>query len=165
MSSPPNKQQGYLSGLASYSPWGSRSSTPKPLQQDGRKHDEATFEPQRGGDHSVSRRHHLSLRQHPRDCPPLNVKWFHAVDIPKRKPQQVQTEDGKTAPQPKKYVSFSERDSRAIEQAFQKLSQEGDAAARARLTKQAGESMFNLATLVKPDLNHDETDTISRLRR
>ena len=153
MSSPPNKQAGYLSGLASYSPWGSRSSTPRLGPQDqninnnnggSKKADEPSFEPQRGGDHSISRRHRLSLRQYPRDCPPLNVKWFHAVDIPKRKPLQQQKVDvkaeevEKAQPQPKKYVPFTDRDSRAVEAAFQKLALEGDTAARDRLTKRTG---------------------------
>ena len=86
----------------------------------------------------ISRRHRLSLKQYPRDCPVLNVKWFHATDVPKRKPLQPKAEEGKPAVAPKKYVPFSDRDSRAVEQAFQKLSQEGDAAARERLTKGAG---------------------------
>jgi hypothetical protein len=146
MSSPPNKQAGYLSGLASYSPWGSRSNTPRFGPQDSsKKPDEPSFEAQRGGDHSVSRRHRLSLRQYPRDCPPLNVKWFHATDIPKRKPQiKVDVKAGeaeKAQPLPKKYVPFSDRDSRAVEMAFQKLALEGDAAARHRLSKRAGGPM------------------------
>lgn len=125
MSSPPNKQAGYLSGLASYSPWsGSRSSTPKPGEKVA---NEPTPELQRGGDHAISRRHRLSLRQYPRDCPPLNVKWFHAVDIPKRKPQQTQASDAPAAAAPKKYVPFSDRDSRAVEQAYQKLDEHPDA--------------------------------------
>ncbi|KIW03108.1 uncharacterized protein PV09_05753 [Verruconis gallopava] len=133
MSSPPNKQ-GYLSGLASYSPWSSRSATPKPPAPD-KKHEDPTFEPQRGGDHSVSKRHRLSLKQYPSDCPPLVVRWFHAVDIPKRKPLQTQTSEGKAAPQPKKYVPFSERDSRAIEHAYQKGGEQDDVADRERLAQ------------------------------
>lgn len=137
MSSPPSKQAGYLSGLASYSPWGSRSSTPKPPPPEHKADSSPAFEPQRGGDHSVSRRHRLSLRQYPRDCPPLSVRWFHAVDIPKRKPQVKQGGDKageqKPAQQPKKYVPFSDRDSRAVEAAFTKLSDDGDVKDRARL--------------------------------
>lgn len=37
--------------------------------------------PQRGGDHAVSLRHSLSLKSYPKDCPPLNVQWYHAVDV------------------------------------------------------------------------------------
>jgi hypothetical protein len=128
MSSPPNKQ-GYLSGISSYSPWSSRSATPNPTAQEKRQGDPA-FEPQRGGDHSISKRHRLSLRKYPRDCPPLNVKWFHAVDIPKRKPQQA--EESKPQQQPKKYIPFSDRDSRAVEQAFHRSAEPEHAADKTR---------------------------------
>jgi hypothetical protein len=82
---------------------------------------------QRGGDHVVDRRHRLSLKRYPRDCPPLAVRWFHAVDTPKRKPfsDNAITPD-KPLPKPKKWISFSSSDSRAIESAFQKLADDDD---------------------------------------
>ncbi|KAF1984318.1 DDHD-domain-containing protein [Aulographum hederae CBS 113979] len=121
----------YLSaGLSAFSPWGSRSPTPKPNPL-GDGEDTKPSEPQqRGGDHAISRRHRLSLRKYPRDCPPLKVQWFHAVDVPKRKPLpsgQLPSTD-KPAPPPKKYSAFSTGDSRAIEATFQKLADEEDAA-------------------------------------
>jgi hypothetical protein len=114
--------------LGSFSPWGSRSTTPKPAQTEGTGRDGGLGR-QKGGDHTISHRHRLSLRQYPRDCPPLNVKWYYAVDIPKRKPPSLKQipADGKPTPTPKKYVGFSSHDSRAIESAFQKLSEEEDA--------------------------------------
>jgi hypothetical protein len=51
------------------------------------------------------------------------VRWFYAVDSPKRKPQlsEHQKEEPKPPPAPKKFVPFSSKDSQAIESAFQKL--------------------------------------------
>jgi hypothetical protein len=76
-----------------------------------------------GEDHTISHRHRLSLRHYPPDCPPLRVRWFYAVDSPKRKPQlsEHQKEEPKPPPAPKKFVPFSSKDSQAIESAFQKL--------------------------------------------
>ena len=36
---------------------------------------------QQGGDHVIDRRHRLSLKRYPQDCPPLAVRWFHAIDV------------------------------------------------------------------------------------
>ena len=114
--------------LASFSPWGSRSTTPKPAQTEGTGGNGGLGK-QKGGDHVISHRHRLSLKRYPRDCPPLNVKWYYAVDVPKRKPLSLKQtpSDGRPPPIPKKYVAFSSHDSRAIEMAFQKLSEEEDA--------------------------------------
>ena len=60
----------------------------------------------------------------PRDCPKLDVQWFHAVDVAKRKPDYVFTsgkDAGKPPPVPKKWNTFSQKDSQAIEAAFQSL--------------------------------------------
>ncbi|KAF2435974.1 DDHD-domain-containing protein [Tothia fuscella] len=133
MTSPPNNKS-YLSGLPSFSPWGSRAPTPKPQIKDSdSKSSEPGISAQRGGDHTVSRRHRFSLRDYPRDCPPLSVQWYHAVDLPKRKPlhaNQAPSEGPVAAP--KKYVPFSIGDSKAIEAAFQKISEEEDAMGRER---------------------------------
>ena len=32
-------------------------------------------------DHSINNIYGQSLRKYPPDCPPLNVMWFHAVDV------------------------------------------------------------------------------------
>lgn len=77
-----------------------------------------------GEDHTITHRHRLSLRHYPPDCPPLRVRWFYAVDSPKRKPlfSEQQKEEPKPLPAPKKFVPFSSKDSQAIESTFQKLS-------------------------------------------
>jgi len=83
----------------------------------------------KGEDHVVSHRHRLSLRKYPRDCPPLRPQWFHAVDVPKRRPNPAgeTKEPVKPVPAPKKYAAFSIVDSKAIEGAFQKLADDDDA--------------------------------------
>jgi hypothetical protein len=69
--------------LDSFSPWGaSRTSTPKPGEKpasDGAS--QSGLSQQNGSDHRVSNRHRLSIRNYPDDCPPLNVRWFYAVDV------------------------------------------------------------------------------------
>lgn len=75
-------EKSYLStAVDSISPWGgSRSSTPKPAsatvpgEGSGLKH-------QRGGDHTTQNWHGFSSKRYPPDCPPLNARWFHAVDV------------------------------------------------------------------------------------
>ncbi|KAF3007526.1 hypothetical protein E8E13_006105 [Curvularia kusanoi] len=149
MSGPAESKQGFLAGL---SPWGSRTATPKPpptpttaeaehaKTKDKNKEKEREKEAsagglgiQQGGDHVVDRRHRLSLKRYPRDCPPLAVRWFHAVDLPKRKPfsEHAITPD-KPLPKPKKWIPFSKGDSRAIETAFQKAADEAEAAEQRR---------------------------------
>lgn len=98
----------------------SRSTTPRPPQQAANDHTVSTF------------RHRLSQKEYPPDCPPLQVRWYYAVDVPKRKPFQPNEPAAAGAPAkppklPSKFVSFAARDSRAIEAAFQKLSEEEDA--------------------------------------
>jgi hypothetical protein len=72
---------GFLSaGINALSPWGSRSTTPKPPPT-SQPEDETKPPPtQRGGDHTVNRRR-ISPRKYPNDCPPTAVRWFHAVDV------------------------------------------------------------------------------------
>ncbi|KAL7268655.1 hypothetical protein RUND412_008715 [Rhizina undulata] len=98
----------------SSSPHPTRASTPRPPAQVA-------------SDHTVSFRHKLSLREYPPDCPPLNVRWFYAVDVPKRKQFPPKDATEKPSKLPSKFVPFGARDSRAIESAFQKLSEEEDA--------------------------------------
>jgi hypothetical protein len=88
-----------------------------------------------------------SLKRYPPDCPPLQVQWFHAVDVsrilpdvhicvnellqsPKRKPEWLKgkkiARDPKPLPPPKKYMAFSTEDSRSIEAAYQKILEEAE---------------------------------------
>ncbi|KAL5118672.1 hypothetical protein ACEQ8H_003349 [Pleosporales sp. CAS-2024a] len=133
--SAPDSKQGFLANL---SPWGSRAATPKPPStartaepdRDSAKARErgvAVLGSQRGGDHVVDRRHRLSSKKYPPDCPPLAVRWYHAVDVPKRKPLSAHGLAPDTAlPKPKKWIPFSESDSNAIETAFQKTADDAD---------------------------------------
>ncbi|KAF2789718.1 DDHD-domain-containing protein [Melanomma pulvis-pyrius CBS 109.77] len=138
MSTPENKPTFLSVGINALSPWGSRSSTPKPpptpktpKPEDEDKPQPPGMGPQRASDHTISRRHGLSLKKYPRDCPPLAVRWFHAVDVPKRKPfpsKLAPPPPDKPGPRPKKWIAFSSGDSRAIETSFQKLSDDADSA-------------------------------------
>ncbi|KAI9724757.1 MAG: hypothetical protein M1812_000032 [Candelaria pacifica] len=124
MSASDNKS--YLSaGINAISPWGSRTSSPKPAPAAVVEApvDDASLRNLRRGDHTISHRHSISLKNYPRDCPSVNVKWFYAVDVPKRKPLPLNQppKNAKPPPRPKKYVPFSSDDSRSIETAFQKL--------------------------------------------
>lgn len=135
-------EKSYLaSAVDSINPWaGSRSATPTP------KDPQPAAVASNTGDHVTNPFYGQSLGRYPPDCPPLKVKWFHAVDvsppiartaprrkylhqiaqIPKRKPKFMSSknaEDTKPTP-PKKFVSFSVEDSRAIEIAYQGKLQE-----------------------------------------
>lgn len=59
----------------------------------------------------------------------MRVQWFHAVDVPKRRPNPAgeKKEDDKKPVAPKKFAAFSKTDSKAIEAVFQKLGDEEDA--------------------------------------
>ena len=73
--------------LDSISPWSSRpSGASKPGETPTTEHvppptNQALFAQQGGSDHRVSHRKRLSIRDYPEDCPPLNVRWFYAVDV------------------------------------------------------------------------------------
>ncbi|KAF2753594.1 DDHD-domain-containing protein [Pseudovirgaria hyperparasitica] len=134
MSTPENKS--YLSsGVATLSPWGSRSGTPILGQTKEDLEGDSNLGKQRGGDHTVSSRHRLSLQSYPRDTPPLNVQWYHAVDVPKRKPRfgSDASDAPEKLPLPKKWVPFSKGDSRSIEARYQKLAEEAETLERERL--------------------------------
>ncbi|KAI1270597.1 DDHD domain-containing protein [Xylariaceae sp. FL1019] len=76
-------------------------------------------------DHATNSLYGQSYKSYPADCPPLNVLWFHAVDVPKRKPEFLKSK--KKEPQttkpavPRKFASFTKIDSRSLENAYQKL--------------------------------------------
>lgn len=116
-------EKSYLSSAVdSINPWAaSRSATPtqKPkAEPDGI----LCAAPANPDDHSTTHLYGQSLRTYPQGCPPLKVQWFHAVDIPKRKPRlsrSAQPEQVSTSP--KKYNAFSISDSKALETEYQKL--------------------------------------------
>ncbi|KAI1495552.1 DDHD domain-containing protein [Biscogniauxia marginata] len=121
-------EKSYLaSAVESINPWTANRSTtptpketpplPKPQPPTARKAD----------DHSTNTLYGQSFRKYPADCPPLNVMWFHAVDVPKRKPNFLKTKKETETPKPavpKKFVAFSNDDSRSIENSYQKLLEE-----------------------------------------
>lgn len=127
MSAPPDEQPGYLSSLSKLSPWTRSPAIPPNKGKDGEPDSTPLLQQQKGADHRVlGTRHKLSQRKYPSDCPPMRVQWFHAVDVPKRRPNPAgerKGEDKKPAA-PKKYAAFSKTDSKAIEAAFQKLGDE-----------------------------------------
>ncbi|KAJ6103253.1 hypothetical protein N7486_005680 [Penicillium sp. IBT 16267x] len=107
--------------LGSFSPWSTpKSSTPQ-LDRPGAD----ALQRSQGEDHTVTHRHRLSLRHYPSDCPPLKVRWFYAVDSPKRKPALLDSKkaDHKPPPPPKKFIPFSLKDSQSIETTYLRLSE------------------------------------------
>ena len=87
---------------------------------------------QQGTDHSINYKQRSIPRKYPRDCPPLRPQWFHAVDLPKRRPNPAGETGIEERPPaaPKKYAAFSTRDSKAIEAAHRRLAEEEEAADR-----------------------------------
>ncbi|KAM4065932.1 DDHD domain-containing protein [Hirsutella rhossiliensis] len=117
-------EKSYLtSAVESINPWASsRTTTPTP---DNKPH-EPPAPAGASGDHSTTPLYGQSLRTYPKDCPPLDVQWFHAVDVPKRKPRLIKTalppqKDIKPPPRPKKFTAFSPSDSKRLEARYQKL--------------------------------------------
>lgn len=80
-------EKGYFSSAVdSMNPWaGSRSTTPTPKEPAS----SSTTPPLPStsgpstvpGYHTTSHVYGQSLKRYPPDCPPLNVMWFHAVDV------------------------------------------------------------------------------------
>ena len=112
--------------LGSLSPWSTptRSSTPQPNHPAGAD----VLQRSQGEDHTVTHRHRLGLRHYPSDCPSLKVRWFYAVDSPKRKPALLDPKktDQKSPPPPKKFIPFSSKDSQSIEATYLRLSEAED---------------------------------------
>ncbi|KAI4253804.1 MAG: hypothetical protein LQ352_003472 [Teloschistes flavicans] len=107
--------------LESWSPWPSRANSPKPGHSKVDESRPATPNAQLRVDHTLDTRFRFRLRDYPRDCPPSQIKWYYAVDVPKRKPYPLeQPLKNSTVAAPKKYVAFSARDSRAIESTFRR---------------------------------------------
>ncbi|KAK3682184.1 DDHD domain-containing protein [Podospora appendiculata] len=139
-------EKSYLaSAVDSINPWAvNRSATP--TLNDAQPSPAAPSNP---ADHITNPFYGQSLRRYSPDCPPLRVQWFHAVDVPKRKPKLHRRkhkddddgDDKKPAPQPKKWTTFSLSDSRALEIAYQnKLEEieEGKKAKKSDGTVRAG---------------------------
>lgn len=128
--------------LARLSPW-SRSPVIPPSKGKNGEPDPLLLQ-QKGTDHVVSHRHRLSLRKYPRDCPPLRPCWFHAVDVPKRRPHlgAGERKEDKPAATPKKYAAFSITDSKAIEAVFQRLLDEDDHASDSKHNPQLDDKIL-----------------------
>lgn len=151
MASQDTTNQSYLS---KFSPWSQSTPTSavKPKESD---RESSGLQEQKGADHVVNNRHRLSLRQYPRDCPPLRPQWFHAVDVPKRRPHPGgKVKEEKPPAPPKKYAAFSKRDSKAIEAAFQKLVEEEDRMRAAQPTKE-GRGQQHKPKVPKVPVNED----------
>ena len=70
--------------LESFSPWTSRSNTPKPTEEaeTSKSHTQVEKLAQRQTkDHATSTRHRISPRDYPSDCPKSKIRWFYAVDV------------------------------------------------------------------------------------
>lgn len=86
-------EKSYLSSAVdSINPWSaSRTATPASAADNKQEAtavvaglDSTTTVPDKSaasGDHSITPLYGQSFRTYPRDCPPLNVHWFHAVDV------------------------------------------------------------------------------------
>jgi hypothetical protein len=155
MSAPPDEQSSsYLSSLSKLSPWPRSPAIPPSKGKDGEPDATPLLHQQKGADHRVlGTRHKISQRNYPRDCPPMRVQWFHAVDVPKRRPNPAgdKKEVEKKPVAPKKYAAFSKTDSKAIEAAFQKLGDEEDAAATGRKELSEGLGIQEPTTHDKPN--------------
>ncbi|KAI1759634.1 DDHD domain-containing protein [Hypoxylon sp. FL1150] len=120
-------EKSYLAtAVDSINPWmTTRSTTPVPKDVPPKT---KTAPTKRADDHSTNTLYGQSFRRYPSDCPPLNIMWFHAVDVPKRKPKfpksKAKDDDGTKQPPPKKFMAFSKNDSRSIENAYQRLLEE-----------------------------------------
>ncbi|PSR81837.1 DDHD domain-domain-containing protein [Coniella lustricola] len=167
MSSLPNDKRAekstWASAVDSFNPWGSsRSTTPNPKDQtvppppsQPSKLESAS----RAADHSIDLIYGLSAKKYPADCPKIKVQWFHAVDVPKRKPQLVKgkkkTEEAKPAPIPKKWVLFSPNDSRSIEHAYQNLLEDRERRRSARSSARRDSDTSDDEIGVKVAVNED----------
>jgi len=113
-----------------------------------------------GSDHKVTNRHRLSLRNYPRDCPPLYPQWFFATDVPKRRPSPLEgsaKEAEKTRPAPKKYAPFSKTDSKSIEAAFRKIAEDEDASEQKQAEKD-DEPTINTSSSSSPSQSRSQSD-------
>ncbi|UPL00857.1 hypothetical protein LCI18_011791 [Fusarium solani-melongenae] len=118
-------EKSYLSSAVdSINPWASSRST-TPTQKAKPEEARPAPVPANPDDHSTTHLYGQSFKSYPAGCPPLRVQWFHAVDVPKRKPQLTSpsrpAQPEKPATPPKKHSAFSTSDSKALEGEYQKL--------------------------------------------
>lgn len=122
--------------LGSINPW-SRTNTPQPKSPRQGPQEDA-LKPSSGLDHAISTRPVPSSRRYPRDCPPLKARWYYAVDVAKKRafaPEAPQDDKDKPKNVPKKWVLFSEKDSKAVENAFQQLGRDDEFGEKQTSTK------------------------------
>ena len=76
-------EKSYLaSAVESINPWTGRSTTPAPKDNSSLPQPKPTpLSAQKADDHSTNHLYGLSFKKYPSDCPPMNVLWFHAVDV------------------------------------------------------------------------------------
>ncbi|KAK1068192.1 hypothetical protein LTR74_005897 [Friedmanniomyces endolithicus] len=149
--------QSYLSKL---SPW--NRSPVIPPSQDAQGEPEPSQQ-QKGQDHVIKARHRRI--HYPKDCPRLRPCWFHATDVPKRRPSPAagESKEEKPATQPKKYVAFSVKDSKAVEAAFQSLIEAEDGGEKTSPEQSEGDISLQGAggahrSDSKPNLNLEDED-------
>ncbi|KAK3350191.1 DDHD domain-containing protein [Lasiosphaeria hispida] len=140
-------EKSYLaSAVDSINPWGgSRSATPT------QKDPQTNPAPPNPGDHATNPFYGQSSKRYPPDCPPLKVQWFHAVDVPKRKPNFLKNrtnDDKKPIVHPKKFVAFPPGDTRALEAAYQLKLEELEVA---RITDKAARAGSKRPRVVSSD--------------
>lgn len=84
-STPSNEkpEKSYLTAaVGSLNPWGSsRTATPDPFTSGNAKDEGSGLKNQHGKDFRTPKRHGIGSRRYPPDCPPLNARWFYAVDV------------------------------------------------------------------------------------
>lgn len=74
----------FASAVDSINPWNTaRSTTPTPKDNNPPPKPPAakTTPTKKADDHTVNTLYGQSFRRYPPECPPLNVMWFHAVDV------------------------------------------------------------------------------------
>jgi len=116
-------EKSYLSSAVdSINPWAASRSTTPTQKLKPEPDSLLAAAPANPDDHSTTHLYGQSFRTYPSGCPPLKVQWFHAVDVPKRKPKLSRSaQPEKITASPKKYNAFSPSDSKALEAEYQKL--------------------------------------------
>ncbi|EKJ69623.1 hypothetical protein FPSE_10219 [Fusarium pseudograminearum CS3096] len=151
-------EKSYLSSAVdSINPWAASRST-TPIQKPKAEPDSLlAAAPANPDDHSTTHLYGQSFRTYPSGCPPPKVQWFHAVDVPKRKPKLSRsTEPEQVSTLPKKFNAFSTSDSRALEAEYQKLLEKTES------TRSQALGSTNVATRKrKAEVTGDATDDIS----
>lgn len=144
-----------ISVLGSLSPWYSRTPSPRPSSADGDSRTESVKQSS-SVEHTATHGYRRSRLHYPQDCPALKCRWFYAVDSPKSKPilTSEPKQESKPLPAPKKFVSFSLRDSQALEAAYQELSK-GDISCQPSRADRDGPQQTSVAASRKVPVNED----------